>query len=65
NGIIKAQGSFINEMMEGEWKFYYQEGVLWQTANFKENKKHGVWIRYDKNGLITYNQTFENGKQVK
>lgn len=65
DGKIKASGNYINGLMEGEWRFYWQEGLVWQVGYFKQSKKHGVWIRFDKNGEITYNQTFENGKQVK
>jgi len=61
NGKIKAEGQFINNMMEGEWIFYRETGQLWVIGNFKNNKKNGTWIRYDKNDMIEYQETFENG----
>ena len=39
NGKIKAEGQFINNLMEGEWIFYRETGQLWQIANFKNSKK--------------------------
>ena len=51
--------------MEGEWIFYRETGQLWQIANFENGKKHGRWIRYNKNDEIEYQETFENNKIVK
>lgn len=65
SGAKKAEGYFINDMMESEWKFYRETGQLWQIGNFKNNMKHGFWIRYDKNDRVEYQETFENGKVIK
>jgi antitoxin component YwqK of YwqJK toxin-antitoxin module len=51
--------------MEGEWIFYRETGQLWVVGNFKNNKKHGSWVRYDKNDKIEYNENFENDKVIK
>ena len=65
NGALKARGSFEDEKMQGEWKFYRETGQLWQVGNFKNNIKNGPWVRYDKNDIIEYNEVFEDGKIVK
>jgi antitoxin component YwqK of YwqJK toxin-antitoxin module len=65
NGTLKAQGNFINELMEGEWRFYRETGQLWQIGNFKDGKKNGAWVRYDKNNEQEYSEVFENDKTVK
>ncbi len=64
-GEIKAVGKSVNDSMQGEWKFYRESGQLWQVGNFKDNLKHGKWIRYDKEDRLEYEEYFENGKQVK
>ena len=48
--------------MEGKWIFNRESGQLWQTGNFKNNEKHGEWIRYDKKGEKEYHVNFS--KQV-
>ena len=63
-GAIKAKGESIDGVMEGKWIFNRESGQLWQTGNFKNNKKHGEWIRYDKKGEKEYHVNFSNGKQV-
>ncbi|TDE27220.1 hypothetical protein E0I61_15060 [Flavobacterium ranwuense] len=50
NGKVKGKGTFINRLMEGEWLFYLETGQLWQIENFKNSKKNGSFIRYDRNG---------------
>lgn len=64
-GIKKAEGAFINKMMEGEWIFYRENGQLWQKGNFRNNMKHGEFTRYDKNGQVEYHEHFENNKIIK
>jgi antitoxin component YwqK of YwqJK toxin-antitoxin module len=64
DGTLKAEGSYKDEAMEGEWKFYRSTGQLWQIGNFLNNKKHGQWIRYNRDGIIEYDELFENGNQL-
>ena len=65
DGKIKAQGISINGIMQGEWKFYRETGQLWQVGNFKNNQKHGKWLRYDKQEVLEYEEAFDSGKLVK
>jgi len=51
--------------MEGEWKFFRETEQLCQIGNFKNGKKNGVWIRYDKNDEIEYSENFDNDKIIK
>lgn len=62
DGKVKAEGVSINDLMQGEWKFYRESGQLWQVGNFKNNQKHGKWVRYDKQGHLEYDETFQDGK---
>jgi antitoxin component YwqK of YwqJK toxin-antitoxin module len=64
-GKIKAEGPFENNKMEGEWKFYRESGQLWQIGNFLNEMKHGTWMRFNKENLLEYNESFENRKIVK
>ncbi|MDF2885493.1 MAG: hypothetical protein K0R54_6067 [Clostridiaceae bacterium] len=42
NGKMKAEGTFLNNQMEGEWRFYRESGQLCQIGNFQQGKKHGA-----------------------
>jgi len=63
-GVVKAEGSFINDSMEGEWKFYRETGKLCQVGNFRNGKKDGLWVRYDRNNKIEYQETFRDNKKI-
>ncbi len=65
NGKVKAKGKSIKEIMQGKWIFYRETGQLWQIGHFKDNKKHGNFIRYDRDDKEEYNENFEDGKIVK
>ena len=65
NGKVKAVGTFENDQMQGEWKFYRETGQLWQVGNFKNNKKNGTWIRYNKKDQLEYQETFKDDKIIK
>jgi antitoxin component YwqK of YwqJK toxin-antitoxin module len=64
SGAVKAEGSFINDVMEGEWRFYRETGELSQIGNFRNGIKNGLWIRYDRKGNPEYNKMFREGKAV-
>jgi len=38
--------------MTGEWKWYRENGKLWQVGNFKDNVKDGKWERYYPSGKL-------------
>ena len=65
NGKLRAKGKHINGMMEGKWMFYREAGQLWVVGNFKHDKKHGDWIRYNKVCALEYHEKFVDGKIVK
>ena len=65
NGKVKAEGFLIKDKMEGEWKFYRETGQLWQVGNFKNDRKNGTWLRYDKNDKLEYQEIFNDNKIVK
>ncbi|KAF0227646.1 MAG: hypothetical protein FD133_1035 [Erysipelotrichaceae bacterium] len=65
DGSLKAKGPVNNQIMEGEWFFYRENGQISQIGHFKNGLKHGSWIRYDKEMNIEYDETFVEHKIVK
>lgn len=65
DGKIKAQGKYIDGLVQGKWIFNKKEGYLWNVGNFKDNKKHGKWTRYKSDGSIEKAEVYEYGKEVK
>ena len=44
--------------MDGEWKFYYEEGTVEWIGQWIEGEKHGVWEKYEKNGKLKYKEEY-------
>ena len=65
SGVVKAVGSFVNGLMEGEWRFFLKTEQLCQIGNFTKSKKNGLWIRYDKNDKVEYHENFYNDNKIK
>jgi antitoxin component YwqK of YwqJK toxin-antitoxin module len=66
DGIVKAQGKLVNDVMQGEWIFNKKEGYRWQVGHFNDaGQKHGAWTRYNPDGSVQKEQHFEHGKQIK
>jgi len=65
NGQKKAQGISQNGQMQGKWMFYRETGQLWQIGHFRDNQKHGSFIRYDRHDRIEYEENFDNGKIIR
>lgn len=65
DGVVKAEGPYENDQMEGEWRFYRATGQLWQVAHFLHNQKHGLWTRYDRNDQVEYRVEFAHDKPIK
>ena len=36
--------------MNGEWKYYYQNGKLKESVHFKNNVEDGIFVEYHENG---------------
>jgi antitoxin component YwqK of YwqJK toxin-antitoxin module len=45
--------------------FYRETGQLWQIGHFRDNQKHGSFIRYDRQNRIEYEEKFDNGKIIR
>jgi antitoxin component YwqK of YwqJK toxin-antitoxin module len=65
NGTIKAVGNYVDDQMEGEWKFFRETGELWQVGSFSAGKKNGSWVRYDRKQTIEYKADFIDDKEQK
>lgn len=61
-GIVKAQGPFANNKMEGEWMFYRKTGELFQIGHFEHNQKHGLWTRFAQDGKVEKKEQYAHGK---
>ncbi len=64
DGNVKAEGPVKENLMDGLWHFYRENGILQQVGNFKKGLKHGPWVEYDKIGSIVSETQFEEGEEI-
>ena len=59
----KKQGFIYNGKREGEWKFYYSDGVLKAKGTYKKGKQNGIFTIYHNNSQILYQGNYLKGKK--
>lgn len=52
NGMLKERYILRNDLMTGEYIFYYPTGKIYYEAHYKDGLKEGVEIEYYENGNI-------------
>lgn len=59
-----TQGTFEYGLLDGKWKYWYQNGNLKSVQTYQNGILHGEQMIYDNEGtLVTYNN-FKDGKLV-
>ncbi len=75
NGVVKvktamyyvgekkaAEGLFIDQKKDGEWKYWSEEGFLIKIESYKKGVKHGVWKTYMNNTeVLLSEENYQDG----
>jgi len=62
NTVVNAEGTFDNNGQKtGEWKYYYDDGVLKEVSNYKGGKADGPAKVYHPNGAVRYVYAMADG----
>ena len=48
--------------LQGESKWYYSNGQLYEHSHYKDNKYHGEYKWYNEDKTLDYHTYYENGK---
>jgi antitoxin component YwqK of YwqJK toxin-antitoxin module/tetratricopeptide (TPR) repeat protein len=63
NGVLMAEGKFVNDLKTGPWKYYYETGMLKLTEIYGDNEAvDGTYTQYYSNGSEKQKGSFKNGK---
>ncbi len=63
NGKKYIEGGYSNELRDGHWKSYYEDGKLWSEGDFLKGESHGKRTVYHPNGKKYYEGNFDMGKR--
>lgn len=61
NGKPMAEGLFAKGHRSGEWKDWYESGVLKEISHFQEGTLHGERLFYDPKGKLVRTMRYEHG----
>jgi antitoxin component YwqK of YwqJK toxin-antitoxin module len=50
---VESEGRFVDDLPEGEWKWYYRSGDIREQGSFKGGKRVGMWKQFDESGNVT------------
>ena len=65
NQNIFIEGCYKNGKREGEWKSWYDNGILWSVGNFNEGIQVGKTMTYYENGNLRYSGMYDKtGKRT-
>ena len=53
NGHMKVSGKYKSGLEHGKWEWFCPGGLTMHTGEYKNGKKVGLWINYNKLGKIT------------
>jgi antitoxin component YwqK of YwqJK toxin-antitoxin module len=52
NGNLSHEGSYVNGVISGPWRWLSTNGKLILTGSYGNGKPQGVWFKYDDRGNV-------------
>lgn len=63
NGKLTYSAIIKNGVLDGSVVYFYPSGNRKETGSYREGLKHGVWERYEDNGVKTAQGNYNEGKK--
>ena len=58
NNNKKGEGTVVDGMKDGKWRFWYEDGSKWCEGTYKNDKQTGQWTYWHINGKVWENINF-------
>jgi antitoxin component YwqK of YwqJK toxin-antitoxin module len=62
DGTLRVSGLFEKSLKSGEWKYYYNNGLIRLTENYSKGSVNGLSTNYAKNGFVSSITNLTNDK---
>ena len=62
DSIISEEGMFLENVEDGQWIKYHENGQIRELVNYKEGKLHGLRVVINKRGKLYEQEFFNNGQ---
>ncbi len=60
----RIEGEYNNQLRNGIWKAWYENGTIWSVGEYKDGKRNGEGISYHPNGKIYIEGMYRNDTRV-
>ena len=57
-GKVILEKHYLNNLLHGEYIYYWDNGQIRFSGMFLWNKRVGTWINYDKSGRIIFKEEY-------
>jgi antitoxin component YwqK of YwqJK toxin-antitoxin module len=64
NGQKYMEGAYKENLREGKWTSWYEDGTLWSEGEFVAGESHGKTSVFHPNGQLHYKGSFNKGQRV-
>ncbi len=64
NGQKYMEGAYKDNLREGKWTSWYEDGTLWSEGEFVAGESQGKTSVFHPNGQLHYEGSFDNGERV-
>lgn len=54
----------VSRIKHGPYFYYFENGKLKVSGQYKDEQKHGEWKTYDEHGILIKTEKYENDKLV-
>ena len=58
NGKIKEEKNYKNGMLNGNLKHFWENGNLYTTGQYRNNRRTGTWSTYDRKGNLILKEMY-------
>jgi antitoxin component YwqK of YwqJK toxin-antitoxin module len=65
NGKMHWTGTYKNNIENGTWQFFFENGNPKTVENYLGGKEHGVTIQYNEYGKKVKEEFWKHGKKIK
>ena len=64
NHQLRIEGHFEKDEKNGDWIYYYENGVIWSKGDFKKGKMDGFQESFHPNGKPDIKGTYKDGIRI-
>ena len=57
-GNLILEKNYLNNLLHGDYIYYWDNGQIRFSGKFVENKRVGTWFNYDKQGNIIFKESY-------